>query len=66
MVVQTFSVLCYAKTCKNSAEIAVMSNVPNFEPLPLHQEQHAVARFHYLLKNTPTQTYAAMKEVYSE
>ncbi len=25
-------------------------NVPNFEPLPLYQEQHGVVRFHYLLK----------------
>ncbi len=46
-VVQTFFVLCCAK---NSAEIAVMSNVPNFEPLALLPEQHAVIRFYYLLK----------------
>ncbi len=43
-----------------------MSNVPNFKPFPLHQEQYAVVRFHYLLTKTPTQTYAVMKEVYGE
>ncbi len=43
-----------------------MSNVPNFEPLPLHQEQHTVVKFHYSFKKTPTQTYAAMKEAYGE
>ncbi len=43
-----------------------MANVPNVEPLPLHQEQHAVVRFHSLLNKTPTQTYAVMKEAYSE
>ncbi len=43
-----------------------MSNVPNFESLPLHQEQHGVVRFHYLLKKMPTQMYATMKEAYGE
>ncbi len=54
------------KRTKNSAEIAVMLNIPNFELLPLHQEQHVVVRLHYLLKKTRRQTYAAMKEAYGE
>ncbi len=43
-----------------------MSNVPNFKPLPSHQEQYVVVKFRYLLKQTPTQMYAAMKEAYGE
>ncbi len=40
------------KCAKNSAKIAVISNVTHFEPLPLHWEQLAVVRFPYLLKKT--------------
>ncbi len=60
-IIRIFSFLCCAKTCKNSAKITGMLNVPNFKPLPLHQEQHVVVRFHYLFKKkkkkTPSQTY---------
>ncbi len=55
------------KRAKNPAKIAVMSNVSNFKPHSLHQEQHAMVIFHYLFfkkKETPTQMYEAMKEAY--
>ncbi len=50
-VLRSKNIFCFVlwKRAKNSAKIAVMSNVPNFEPLPLHQK-HAVVRFHYLFK----------------
>ncbi len=69
VVVRTFSVLCCAKTCKkfrrNCSDVEC-TELRTSSVTPGTTCDNKISLFIFFKKKTPTQTYAAMKEVYGE